>query len=74
MSVKGLDEVSFKEKKVSHKMKGLCKGRFDDIRKTENEIKKQGLTIWVDQLIKHRNRINDDTLQLLLEPRRVWPR
>ena len=45
MSVKGLDEVSFKEKKVSHRMKGLCKGRLDDIGKTKKEIKKQGLTI-----------------------------
>ena len=51
----------------------LCRERLGDINKIEKELKSHELTICVDHLLKNRNDENDDTLQFLLDPRRVWP-
>ena len=51
----------------------LCRERLGDIDKLEKELKSHELTICVDHLLKNRNDENDDTLQFLLDPRRVWP-
>ena len=51
----------------------LCKERFDEIRQTEKKIMVHELAICVNHLLQHRSQENDDTLQFLLDPRRVWP-
>ena len=51
----------------------LCKERLENINKNEKDLKNHELTICVDHLLSNRNNENDDTLQFLLDPRRVWP-
>lgn len=51
----------------------LCKERLDNIRKIEKELREHELTTCVEHLLTHRNQMNDDTLQFLLDPRRIWP-
>ena len=50
-----------------------CKESLKNIHETEKKLKSHGLTVCCHHLLNNRNNNNDDTLQLLLDPRRVWP-
>jgi hypothetical protein len=50
----------------------LCKEDLEKIEEIETELRNHNITRCVQFLLKNRNSDNDDTLQFILDPRRIW--
>ena len=65
------DNVNMVINESECKMK--CVDKWRQIKEAEENMSRHEMTKCVSYLLNNRNRINDDNLQFLLDPRRKWP-